>query len=165
MDGRDEREVFSANLVMGKTQYREVTRRLPPASMNILLTHHPLEWISSTHGRWLKSAFASVPSLHLCGHVHQHTGTTTFRLGKQNNSFTMVAGASHSGPGEAAAHAYSRCILRRDPVGRWQLGWSPRVYDPDRDGFRIDGGDHDLDPSGFAWFSFGGQEALHGAQH
>src|SRR5678815_5025745 len=108
-----------------------------------------------SHGRWLRSAFASAPSIHLCGHVHKHAGTATVRLGKLNNTCTLVAGATHSEEGEIAKHSYSRCVLRRER-GCWKLGWSPRVYDADRDEFRLDLGEHDLADDGFAWFSFPG---------
>jgi hypothetical protein len=118
-----------------------------------VLTHHPLDWISSAHGRWLRSAFASAPSVHLCGHVHRQSGTAALRLGKPNNSVTLVAGASHAEHDDPTGHSYSRCILRRESSG-WALGWSPRFYDAERDEFRIDRSGYDLDPAGYSWFRF-----------
>lgn len=153
-DGASEQGGFSPNLVVGKSQYLARTRDAVPAPISLLLTHHPVEWLSSVHARWLRSAFAAVPHVHLCGHVHQHDGTTVVALGRQTHNFTIVAGACHSGPSEPALHSYSRCILRRDPANGWSLGWSPRVYDPDRDEFRCDRGRLDLDAAGYAWFSF-----------
>lgn len=155
-DGCDARGAFSANLILGKTQYRELARDALPAEFNVVMTHHPLEWISSPHGRWLRSAFASAPSLHLCGHVHQQAGTAAVQLGKPSNSVTLVAGASHAEQDESAGHSYSRCILRRLATGHWALGWSPRAYDAERDEFRIDRRGYDLDVEGYAWFRFPG---------
>jgi predicted MPP superfamily phosphohydrolase len=151
LDGCDPGGAFSANLILGKTQYRELARNALPADLNLVMTHHPLEWISGTHGRWLRSAFASAPSVHLCGHVHQQAGTVAQKLGKPNTSLTLVAGASHTEPSELAGHAYSRCILRSEPTGHWALGWSPRTYDAERDEFRIDRSRYDLDAEGYTW--------------
>jgi pSer/pThr/pTyr-binding forkhead associated (FHA) protein/predicted MPP superfamily phosphohydrolase len=152
-DGLDARGGFAPNLVLAKSQYRELARIASPAELNLVLTHHPLEWISSAHGRWLRSAFAAVPSVHLCGHVHRQAGTAALRLGKSNNSVTLVAGASHAEHDDPVGHSYSRCILRREPAG-WALGWSPRTYDPDRDEFRVDRSAYDLDPDGYTWIRF-----------
>ena len=61
-DGLNDQGGFSANLVIGKGQYQARTRETLPAAMSLLLTHHPLEWISSVHSRWLRSAFAAEDS-------------------------------------------------------------------------------------------------------
>lgn len=153
MDGRDERGTFIANLVIGKSQYRQQLRDVHPAELNIVMTHHPLDWILPEHGRWLRSAFASVPSVHLCGHVHKQAGTAVVRLGKKNNSITLVAGASHAEQNEPVTHSYSRCVLHCDEFARWRLGWSPRIYDIERDEFRVDRS-HDVDVDGYIWVSF-----------
>jgi FHA domain/Calcineurin-like phosphoesterase len=153
LDGYDERGAFAANLILGKSQYRELARATMPAELNLVMTHHPLEWIANAHGRWMRSAFASAPSVHLCGHVHRQAGTAALRLGKSNNSITLVAGAGHGEQDDTAGHSYSRCILRRDAAG-WALGWSPRLYDAERDEFRVDRSGYDLDPAGYTWFRF-----------
>jgi pSer/pThr/pTyr-binding forkhead associated (FHA) protein/predicted MPP superfamily phosphohydrolase len=152
-DGTSAHGGFCPNLVMARGQYQERIREATLDDVHLLLTHHPLEWISDAHGRWLRSAFAAAPLVHLCGHIHLHASSTTMSLGRPNNLFTMVAGAAHSEQGEAVKHSYSRCVLSRKSDGQWWIGWNPRVYDPDSDEFRSDHGRLKLDAEGYAWLA------------
>ena len=152
-DGVGANSTFVPNMPLGRAQYRDLARVVEPAAINIVLSHHPTDWIMKEHAGWLRSAFASRPWIHLCGHVHQADGTSPIRLGMRNHGLVLVAGAAHAGQGDPARHAYSRCILRLHK-GAWQVGWSPRTYDSERDEFRVDRGAFDLDEKGFCWHTF-----------
>jgi predicted MPP superfamily phosphohydrolase len=152
-DGLGVNSSFVPNMPLGRAQYRDLARIAEPAAVNIIMSHHPAHWIVKDHAGWLRSAFTSRPWIHLCGHVHQPDGTAPIRLGMRNNGLVLVAGAAHAGQGDPAQHAYSRCILR-SREGAWQVGWSPRTYDAERDDFRVDRNAFDLDENGFCWHTF-----------
>ncbi|HET9623307.1 MAG TPA: FHA domain-containing protein [Kofleriaceae bacterium] len=149
-DGRGDNGAFDPNLVVARAQYQDRTKQPSSAAVHLLLTHHPLDWTSTPHGRWLRSAFASAPLVHLSGHIHHHSGTRKIELGKANNYYSLAAGAAHSEEKEISEHSYSRCLLRCEANGQWTLAWSPRVYDSERDEFRPDS-KLDLDQGGFTW--------------
>ncbi|HZJ65083.1 MAG TPA: FHA domain-containing protein [Kofleriaceae bacterium] len=54
-DGRRESGGFDANLIVGRAQYREITREPLVADVNVLMTHHPLDWVSAAHQCTLRS--------------------------------------------------------------------------------------------------------------
>ena len=120
-DGKDPKDPtrFCPNLPFATGQYRD--RSTTWAPVNLVITHHPIEWMLPSHASWFRSAFASGPTIHLSGHIHQNRATRPGELGRDTQYIPLIADAAHAAEGEKSSHGYSRGRLRLEADGRWRV--------------------------------------------
>jgi pSer/pThr/pTyr-binding forkhead associated (FHA) protein len=150
-DGHSREGTFLANLALSQRAVLELARSVTASDATLVLTHHPLQWLMPQARRWLQDALSANAGLHLCGHIHSLDATQTSRGGSLPSA-VMTAGAAHAGVDESPVHSYSWGSLLWNPKKQeWELGWSPRVFVPERGEMRPDRMRHDLDQQGFCW--------------
>ena len=120
--------------------------------LRVIMMHHPREWLTSDSAQQLARVVARVPSIQFCGHVHGQEGVARTRFGAPAREVTLNAGAAHLGRGEGQRHSYSLARLHEMSDGSVRLGWSPRVYVPQADEFRLDPA-HTRSPDGYEWMT------------
>jgi calcineurin-like phosphoesterase family protein len=147
-DSADARE----GMLAGRRALDEAARGAEHDDLVVVLGHHPPEWMPEPCRQDLRAFLASRRHVHLCGHVHRRGAAALHRIGQSGNDVRLTAGAAHDedAPGGRVEHTYAWGRVRRLGA-RWQLGWAPRVYVPERDEFRADRTRYDLDAEGFAW--------------
>lgn len=157
-DGRSlDGKSFAPNMVIADRQLTAMQNVADSADLLLLLSHHPVEWLTPRSKKELSSNLSRVPHVHLCGHVHQKKAGLSRHFGAGRQEICFVAGALHNEelqPHESSEyhgeHGYSWGAIRRKG-GVLQVGWSPRVYVPELDCMRADRTRYDLDQLGFAW--------------
>lgn len=115
-------------LRIGVKQVAESFAKLQQGDLNVLLTHHPFDWLHdgpTARGRLLKRMH-----IHLCGHEHaQVSGAHSLSTGE---SFVQLsAGAVHAERGEVSAlgHRYSVGAIGVEHGTAWLTVWPRRFYD------------------------------------
>jgi CheY-like chemotaxis protein/UDP-2,3-diacylglucosamine pyrophosphatase LpxH len=153
LDGRRSRDDngFEPNMLLAHRQLA-IIDKAGKYDVLLVLSHHPPAWLASASRETLERYLVNKPYVHLCGHVHRKAARVSSHLGDPGGTLRFVAGAAHEGEDNChcGEHTYSWGALRWRQ-GRWQVGWAPRVYVPERNEMRADRTRHDLDADGFAW--------------
>jgi hypothetical protein len=120
--------------------------------LQIVLTHHPVEWLVPSSRNAFEGALSRSPHVHLCGHVHAEAAELKAQFGRTQERLTFVAAAAHGDEDGGSSHGYSWGAIRWVRSQKcWQAGWAPRTYVQSRREMRPDSTRHDLDQEGFAW--------------
>lgn len=152
-DGFDKQGPLSdgGNLVISKIQLDTLVPPTSTDSLHIMMSHHPIHWLSRWSQDELRRVLAGVPTIHLCGHEHEGSGVLTEHVGARANVLTLSAGAVHRGQNERGPHAYHEIVIKhsRDET---VVGYSPRVYVGERNEFVVDRTRYpSADADGFIW--------------
>ncbi len=154
LDGKGAKDsrVFLPNMVIGQAQLHATLSNMADDEFAIVLSHHPAEWLATDCRALLQRYLAGSRYIYLCGHVHRKEAGLFRRMGGGGTFRWYIAGATHDEdvPGYRGEHGYAWGALRLHE-GRWEAGWSPRVYVADMNKFRLDRTKHDLDEYGFTW--------------
>lgn len=152
LDGKhaEDDPVFEPNLAVSRHQLEAALAGAADDELVLLLTHHPAEWLEEKSRQLLHRYLHPRPHVHLCGHVHRKMTRFEHQLGRPGASVRLLAGATHDEDHALAEHTYAWGAIRRRH-DRWELGWAPRVYVPERDAMRADRLRYDLGDEGFAW--------------
>ncbi|HZF48543.1 MAG TPA: pentapeptide repeat-containing protein [Polyangiaceae bacterium] len=144
---------FIRNMILGERQMREAFGDLDDDELLFLLTHHPPEWLHRDSAEEFAKALSRRAYVHLCGHFHDAPqGLGQKRFGVHSAAARYVAGAAHGDPSESRKHGYSWAAIRYNAAAsQWEAGFSPRIYDEEREIMRPDAARYNLDEEGFAW--------------
>jgi hypothetical protein len=146
-------------MILGERQMREAFGDLEDDELLFVLTHHPPEWLHRDSAEEFAKALSRRAYVHLCGHLHDaphapHApqGIVQKRFGVHSSAARYVAGAAHGDPSESKKHGYAWAALRYNAgASQWEAGFSPRIYDEEREMMRPDAARYTLDEEGFAW--------------
>jgi hypothetical protein len=125
----DNDESDREKLQLGFTQVRTATANAAAGQVMILMTHHPLDWLSDSEE--IGPVLAQYFDLHLYGHLHLPKSA---RLGllQRRGLISIGAGATYHGlTGEgvgAGEYSYSICSLGWNQAGELMLQIWPRIW-------------------------------------
>ncbi|NUQ78603.1 MAG: pentapeptide repeat-containing protein, partial [Polyangiaceae bacterium] len=144
---------FIRNMILGERQMREAFGDLDDDELLLVMTHHPPEWLHRDSAEEFAKALSRRAYVHLCGHIHDAPqGILQKRFGVHSSAARYVAGAAHGDPAESKKHGYAWGALRYNAgASQWEAGFSPRIYDEEREMMRPDAARYTLDEEGFAW--------------
>jgi WD40 repeat protein/predicted MPP superfamily phosphohydrolase len=144
---------FIRNMILGERQIREAIGDLDDDELLFVLTHHPPEWLHRDSAEEFAKALSRRAYVHLCGHIHDASqGSVQKRFGVHSSAARYVAGAAHGDQTESRKHGYAWAALRYNAgASQWEAGFSPRIYDEEREMMRPDAARYTLDEEGFAW--------------
>jgi predicted MPP superfamily phosphohydrolase len=125
-----------AKLRVGKEQLAVGLSTLTarPGEANVILTHHPLNWLGDYQevASWIRAR----ADVHLCGHIHEGE-SEKLRKGGGIEIVSVVAGAVHGEARDVIGHGYSVASIVARVDGRLTLRIWPRSWSQPNKDFRV----------------------------